>query len=116
MRPSYWSGILIVEADVAHQLSGQVGDGGEDASGNDVALDFGEDQLDLVEPGGVGRDEMDPDVGVGLKEAINELGLVGGEVVGDHVDLAAARLLSNQHLEELDELFATVPSCRLADD
>ena len=29
----------------------QIGDGGEDATGDDVALDPGEPQLDLVEPG-----------------------------------------------------------------
>ena len=29
----------------------QIGDGGEDATGDDLALDPGEPQLDLVEPG-----------------------------------------------------------------
>jgi threonine dehydrogenase-like Zn-dependent dehydrogenase len=38
--------IFVVEADVAHELSGEVANvGEEDASGDDVAFDFGEDQL-----------------------------------------------------------------------
>ena len=34
-------------ADVPHELSAQIGDGGEDATGDDVALDPGEPQFDL---------------------------------------------------------------------
>ena len=45
-------------ADVPHQFSPQVGDGGEDAACDDVTLDLGEPQLDLVEPGRVSRREV----------------------------------------------------------
>ena len=48
-------------ADVPHELSAQIGDGGEDATGDDVALDPGEPQFDLVEPGRVSRCELQPD-------------------------------------------------------
>ena len=48
-------------ADVPHELSAQIGDGGEDATGDDVALDPGEPQFDLVEPGRVSRREVPPD-------------------------------------------------------
>lgn len=48
-------------ADVPHELSAQIGDGGEDATGDDVALDPGEPQFDLVEPGRVSRREVQPD-------------------------------------------------------
>jgi len=41
--------------DVAHELAGQVRNRGEDAAGNDIALDLGKPVFDLVEPGGVGR-------------------------------------------------------------
>ena len=47
-------------ADVPHELSAQIGDGGEDATGDDVALDPGEPQFDLVEPGRVSRREVQP--------------------------------------------------------
>jgi hypothetical protein len=42
-------------------FSAQIGDGGEDATGDDVALDPGEPQFDLVEPGRVSRREVQPD-------------------------------------------------------
>jgi len=48
-------------AEVPHELSAQIGDGGEDATGDDVALDPGEPQFDLVEPGRVSRREVQPD-------------------------------------------------------
>ena len=48
-------------ADVPHELSAQIGDGGEDATGDDVPLDPGEPQFDLVEPGRVSRREVQPD-------------------------------------------------------
>ena len=54
-------GSLDVLADVPHELSAQIGDGGEDATGDDVALDPGEPQFDLVEPGRVSRREVQPD-------------------------------------------------------
>jgi hypothetical protein len=54
-------GSLDVLADVSHELSAQIGDGGEDATGDDVALDPREPQFDLVEPGRVSRREVQPD-------------------------------------------------------
>src|SRR5215469_3917249 len=53
-------GRLDVLADVPHELSAQIGDRGEDATGDDVALDPGEPQFDLVEPGLVSRREVQP--------------------------------------------------------
>ena len=44
-----------------HELSVQIGDGGEDAKSDDVALDLGEPQFDLVEPGRVSRRKVQPD-------------------------------------------------------
>jgi hypothetical protein len=51
-------GVFVVVADVAHEFSLQVWHRGEHAASDDVALDLGEPQLDLVEPGGVGRSEV----------------------------------------------------------
>src|ERR1700752_1280396 len=59
--PRTRSGSLDVSADGPHELSAQIGDGGEDATGDDVALDPGEPQLDLVEPGRISRREVQPD-------------------------------------------------------
>src|SRR5215472_16761474 len=54
-------GSLDVLADVPHELSAQIGDGGENATGDDVALDPGEPQFDLIGPGRVSRREVQPD-------------------------------------------------------
>ena len=59
--PRTRSGTLDVLADVPHEISAQIGDGGEDATGDDVPLDPGEPQFDLVEPGRVSRREVPPD-------------------------------------------------------
>ena len=59
---SVWPGLPFgILAEVPHELSAQIGDGGEDATGDDVALDPGEPQFDLVEPGRVSRREVQPD-------------------------------------------------------
>ena len=43
-------GMLIVLADIAHQIAPEILDRGQDAAGNDVALDLGEPEFDLMEP------------------------------------------------------------------
>ena len=48
-------GLGVVVADVAHDLAFKVGLGGEDPSGDQVALDLGEPDFDLVEPRGISR-------------------------------------------------------------
>ena len=47
-------------ADVPHELSAHIGNGGDDATGDDVPLDPDEPQFDLVEPGRVSRREVQP--------------------------------------------------------
>jgi D-arabinose 1-dehydrogenase-like Zn-dependent alcohol dehydrogenase len=68
-------------ADVPHELSAQIGDGGEDATGDDVPLDPGEPQFDLVEPGQVSRREVQPDTirrrAMGKMRAV-QVGQAGG--------------------------------------
>jgi hypothetical protein len=41
---------FIVLTDAAHQFFGEVPDRGEDAAGDDITLDLGEPQFDLIEP------------------------------------------------------------------
>ena len=83
-------------ADVAHEFSFEVCNRGEYAAGDDIAFDLAEPQLDLVEPRGVRRGEVQMDVGVSGQELINALGLVRREIVGDDVDLFATRLVHDQ--------------------
>ena len=79
---------VVVVAYVAHELARQILYGSEDASRNNVALNLGEPNFDLVEPARVGGGVVDPNSGVGLKEVKNFLGPVCTEVIGNNVDLA----------------------------
>jgi len=92
--------------DVAHELAGQVRNRGEDAAGNDIALDLGKPVFDLVEPGGVGRSVVKMHFGVSREELLNPLGLVGREVVGNKMNLLAARLIGDHVGEEGHKLLA----------
>ena len=81
--------------DVLHELSPQVGHRREYTARNDVALDLGKPQFDLVEPGGIGRSEMQVNLWMSSQKVVDLSRLMGGEVVGNHVDLFAARLVDD---------------------
>ena len=84
-------------ADVPHELSAQIGDGGEDATGDDVALDPGEPQFDLVEPGRVSRREVQPDT---IKaRAVGKMRAVQVAQGGGVLNWLSARCLSRRTAE-----------------
>src|SRR5258708_1533413 len=101
-------GVAIVVTDVAFKFTGQVLDRGEDSAGNDIALDLGEPVFYLIEPGGVGRGVVKMDFIVSREELLNPSGLVGREVVGNEMNLLAARLIGDQLGEEGHERLAGV--------
>src|SRR5215831_5985542 len=68
---------------------------GEDAACDDVTLDLGEPQLDLVEPGRVSRREVQVDRGVATQELGDLRGLVRRQVVSDHMDFLGRRLIDD---------------------
>src|SRR5215472_11087319 len=76
-----------VSVDVTTKFTGQIGDRGEDAAGNDRTFDFGEPEFDLVEPRRIGRREVKPHPRMPLQEIAHRLGFMGGEVVEDDVNL-----------------------------
>src|SRR5260221_993323 len=100
---------LVVVADVAHQLVCEILYGGKDTSRNNVALDLGKPNLDLIEPAGIGRGVMDPNGRVSLKEFKNFLSFVCTQVIGNHVDLATCWLTNHDLCKEVDELGTGVP-------
>ena len=69
--------------DVLHELSPQVGNRREYTARNDVAFDLGKPEFDLVEPGGVGRSEMQVNLGMSSQKVVDLSRLMGGEVVGN---------------------------------
>ena len=85
------SGVCGVGIDVAAEFARQVGNRSEDTTGNDLAFDLGKPDFDLVEPGRVGGREVKVDAGMLLEKVAHCLGLVGGEIVEDDVNLLPGR-------------------------
>jgi hypothetical protein len=110
------SGGFVVVPDVAKDFSSEIVDGGKDASSNDVPLDFGEPDFDLVKPGRVCRCKVNADLGMIGQKVLDELGLMGGEIVSDDVDLASEGLGGHDLGEKVDELGAGMALSRLAKD
>ena len=95
---------------ITDQLSGEVGCRSEDSTSDDIALDFGKPDLDLIEPTGIGRGIMDPNRWIGLEELENMLGFMCAQVVGDDVSLSALRLAGDDLAEKADKLGTGMPS------
>src|SRR5258708_39454177 len=113
--PAEGSGGFVVLLDVADQLSGQVSCRSEDPASDDIALNFGKPDLDLIKPTGIGRGVMDP-YRIGLEELENILGFMCGQVVGDDVNLSAIRLAGDDLTQKVDKLDAGMPSGGLSRD
>ena len=83
--------------------------GCEDPSGDDVALNFREPQLHLVEPGRVGRREMYLYIRMLAQKRLHGFGLVCREIVEDHVDVLLARLMGHEVGEKGNALGRGMP-------
>ena len=82
---------FVVTMDISTNLARQVGDRRKDAARQQVPLDLRKPELDLIEPGRVGRREMQPDFRMIDEEAANRLRFVGRQVIENDVDLAGER-------------------------
>ena len=91
-------------ANVAHDFAMEVGLGFEDATCNKIPLDFGEPDLDLIEPRGVGGGVMELDVGVGAQEALDRFSLMSREAVGNNMNLSVGGLSGDHLAQELYKL------------
>jgi len=100
--------------DIAHQLAAQVRDGGENTACGHVALNLCKPELDLVQPGRIGRRVVELNVGMSHQERPDLLRFVCGQVVDDDVDLATTRLRVDHVLEKRDEFLARMPGRCLA--
>jgi len=103
-------------ADIGHDLSVEVGLGFEDAACNEVSLDLGEPDLDLIEPRGIGRGEMELDVGTDAQKLLNGFSFMSRKVVGDDMNMGFGGLSSDHLGEELHELGAGVTVSCLSQD
>ena len=86
--PDEGNGTAVVAGDEVIDVVPELVDIGEAGAGEGAALEDGEPDLDLVEPGAVGRGEIEADVWVSGEPAF-ALGLVGRKIVEDDVDLLA---------------------------
>src|ERR1700745_2989850 len=75
---------------------------GETRAGQSLGGEKGEPDLDLIEPGGMVRVKMKMDVLVPRQPAV-VFGLVGIEIVQNHMDLAAD-IFGHQTVHEIQEL------------
>jgi len=113
--PLHGSGRFVVLTDVSQELFVQIRNGSEYASGDDVALDLAEPQLNLIQPRRVGRSEVQVNLGMHRQEVRDRPALVSREVVGDHMDLFAAGLIDHNVGKERRELGRGVPRSRFAE-
>src|SRR5271155_6130879 len=90
--------------DVTHELARQVVDRGEDPASDHIAFDAAEPEFDLIEPRGIGRSEMQVQLGMIGQELCDPPGLMRREVVGDDVDLATLGLQRNNLAQESHKL------------
>src|SRR5712675_2854672 len=100
--PTEGCGGFVVLLDVTDQLSGEVGGRSEDSPSDDIALNFGKPDLDLIKPTGIGRGVMDPYRWIGLEELEYILGFMCAQVVGDDVNLSAIRLAGDDLTQKVD--------------
>ena len=94
---------FVVVPDIPADFASEVGDGGEDAAREQVALDLGKPEFDLIQPRRIRRREMQVHARMSVEEGLHAPGLVRREVVDNHVDLASTRLRRNHIAQELDE-------------
>lgn len=99
----------IVLSDIAHDFAFEVMSGREDAAGNEVAFNLREPQFDLVEPGRIGRREVQLDRRMVMKEHGDLPRLVCGEIIEDHMNGLPPRPMGHEIRQERDELARGVP-------
>jgi hypothetical protein len=106
VSPFNGSSGLVVVPDVTQDFSSKIGDGGKNAAGDDLSLNLGEPDLDLVKPGRIGGCKMDADLGMTGQESVDEFGFMSGEIVDNDVDLASEGLGSHDLSKKVNELRA----------
>jgi hypothetical protein len=67
--------------DIASDFAGEVGFRSKDAAGDQIALNFGEPDFDLIKPGRISRCVVELNVGVGGEELHHGLSFVRRKVV-----------------------------------
>src|SRR5580693_968947 len=93
-----------IQTDILHELAGKIGYRSKDTASNDVALDFGKPDFDLIEPRRVGRGEVKAHTRVLFEELLHRLSLVRRQVIQDNVDLFGLRVPLHDFRQETYEV------------
>src|SRR5260370_5326988 len=89
LRPLKRLGVLVPELDPLFERAGQLVDRAEDATVEPTALQFSEPPLDLVQPRGIRRGEVQLEPRGLQQPPLDRRGLVHGAVVADQADCQA---------------------------
>ena len=108
--------LFVVATDVADEFASEIFDRDEDAASDDITLDFGKPDLNLVKPGAVGRGVMDANVRISLEEFPDLGGTMGREIIGDNMNFLGRRLTGNDLLQKSHELRAGMAGRGSAED
>ena len=113
--PDEGLGVSIVMVEVLVDGRFELGNGGEDAASDAVLGDQAEEALDLIEPGGRGRGEVQVKARVLGQPCLNVAMLVRSVVVEDEVEIAFLRRLPVDGPQEAQELLMAVALHALPD-
>jgi len=98
--------------DVAHQLVSEIFHRRKDAARDHLTFNASKPDLYLIEPGGIGRCEMQLHVEMLVKKLLHLGCFVGGQIVQNDVDLLLALAFANDLLEEGHEFVTGMPGSR----
>ena len=87
--PANGASAVCVRANVLHQFAAEIGDRRKHAASNDVALDFGEPKLHLIQPRRIRRGEVKTYLRMFRQELLDGLSLMRGKVIKHDMNLAS---------------------------
>ena len=108
-------GFAVVGANITHDFSVQIFDGGKDAAGNEITLDFREPDFDLVEPRRIGRRVMNAHLRMTSQKIADRFGFMRTQVITDDVNDLLWSLTGDEIFQKRDELRTGVAGAGLAD-
>ena len=114
--PAEGFGIVVDGVDVPVDGGFKVAEGAMDAAADLFVGQLGEEPLDLVEPGGGGRGEMDVPVRPPGEPGADRRRLVRGVIVHHEMHVEIARHLGVDRTQELEELSGAMALVTTADD
>src|SRR5215470_3726686 len=88
LGPSEGGGVVVIGLDEGIDVLLELLDRGEGGAAQGLAFQDREPDLDLVEPGGAGRREVEVHLGMTLEPAV-ALGLMGAEIIENDVEVLA---------------------------